>query len=378
MSRFDTGSLRQLFDHLGIEPLYIMPSLAAWQIQEHDPQENLPAALAVSVDRLRDLAVMSRNYLQIGVFEFFVGLDFLQGKRTTEAVQYFETAKRQWLFIDHLPLISLAHLAMGMAHHAAGEYRQAAAAYFKVKQCLQQAEMEPYRLEKIEAERSLQSFWNDLERVLMMATNSLRRDFDMEQEDRLKSGLGTVADEAPDDESGEDNASNLTLNMRPVRAMSAADVNDLIGRTVDGIEILNAALIPPGELDSRPPLTITRISYADQGEVTLELSNVSMHAVAFCRWLMTTIPTETQPAGTPTEQPAEDAEGSPGGPQPREDDSSPAWFKLQVRSGQVGKLIKAYVKSVTGREPEAHEIERLIQVVGHLAELRTNYQLTLT
>jgi len=149
MNGVDTSPLRQLLDHLDITAHYVLPSLAAWQIQEHQGQEELPQSIGASIDRLRNVALMSRDYLQIGVFEFLVGVDMLQGGRTDEAIRHFDAARRQWLFIDHLPLISLAHFGQGMAFQVANKHQKAAAAYFKVKECLQQAEVEPHRLERM-------------------------------------------------------------------------------------------------------------------------------------------------------------------------------------------------------------------------------------
>jgi hypothetical protein len=372
MSKVDTGPLRQLYDHLGIEPLFVMPSLAAWQLQEQKPQQELPSTLLASVDRLRDLAVTSRNFLQIGAFEFTVGLDFLHGGRTEEAIPYFEAARRQWLFIDHLPLISLAHLAEGLAYHAAKEHGQAAASYFKVKQCLHEAEAEPYRLEKIEAERSLQAFWNDLERWLILAIGSLRRDFDRNQGELLRSELADVAGEESDepDSMGREKrgAVSLSLRMNPCRAISAGDVDTLIYQTVDGIEVLNEALMPVQAGKRNPQPTVAGIHYSDQGNITIEVSNVASHTVAFCRWLMTTIPVENQPAAdSVSKAPAEEMDNN---------GNSRSWFRWQVQSGQVAELMRSYVKSVTGRELQEDDLEHLMQIIGHLAELRANCQLT--
>lgn len=389
MNSFDADPLRELFEHLGIKPLYLMPSLAAWQLQAFNPQKDLPVALSVSVDRLRDLAVTSRDYLQIGVFEFFVGLDFLQARRSEDAVEHFDLARRQWIFIDHLPLIALAQMGTGMAYQGAGEFQRAMAAYFKVKQCLEEAEREPYRLEKIEKKRSLQAFWNDLERLLRQAVSSLQRDFDYQQEDLLKSdrgdntNLGFDANDENTADSAADSASPIaaeatnrgavTLNMQSTGAISATDVNDLLYRTVAEIEVLNVALSRLDEPEDHLTPEVTNIAFAGQGELTIDIVNVSQHVVLFCRWLMATIPARMRSAEAGQDRPGG---GSPGDARQDNTDSPPSWFKLQVESGRVANILKAYVKSVTGREPDAREIEQLVQVAVHLAELRTNYQLT--
>lgn len=363
MGKVDTGPLRQLYDHLGIEPLYVLPSRAAWQLQERDPQEKLPETLTTSIDKVRDLAVMSRNYLQIGALEFSVGLDFLHGGRGAEAVQYFETARRQWLFIDHLPLISLAYFGTGMAYHQAGDYRQAAAAYFKVKQCIHQAETEPHRLETYEAERSLQAFWNDLERWLRQAINSLRSDFSNEQDDFLRAELGETRGE-PDNETEQENSeqkasTTLVLRMQPARAMTAADINTLVFKTVDGIEALDRALTTTNTDQKRPRPTIGRLDYSTGDPITVEVTNVTTHTVAFCRWLMTTIPTDERTLDAA-----------------REDEEPQSWFTWQVQSGHIAKLVRVFVNSATGTILDEIELERLMEIIGHLAELRLNCQLT--
>lgn len=364
MNRVDTGPLRQLYDQLGIEQNFVMPSRAAWQLQLRGPQEELPAALATSIEKLRDLAAMSGDYLQMGALEFSVGLDFLHGGRSYAAARYFETAKRKWLFSEHLPLVSLAHFAAGMAYQAAGEHRQAAAAYFKAKRCLHQAESEPHLLEKIEAERSLQAFWNDLERWLMLAIRSLQRDFTQEQDEFLRAELGNVPGDQDDMTKNEEDQlkglTTLSLRMQSAGSMSATEFDLLVVQTVNDIELLSKALMPSGAGRNRPLPSIKRLKYADSEEITVELSGVSTHAVAFCRWLMTTIPDD---------MPRDDEV-------PEGDEAWQAWFRWQQRSGHVARLVRLFVKSVTGKEPSDADVDQLMQVISHLAELRLNCGLT--
>jgi tetratricopeptide (TPR) repeat protein len=364
MNRVDTGPLRQLYDQLGIEQNFVMPSRAAWQLQGGGPQAELPAALATSIEKLRDLAAMSGDYLQMGALEFSIGLDFLHGGRSHAAVRYFETAQRKWLFCEHLPLLSLAHLAAGMAYQASGEHRQAAAAYFKAKRCLHQAETEPHLLEKIEAERSLQAFWNDLERWLMLAIRSLQRDFTQEQDEFLRAELGDVPGDQDDmtkhEEDQQKGLTTLSLRMQSAEIMSATEFDLLVVQTVSDIELLNKALTPTGAGLNRPQPSMKRLKYADSEQITIELSNVSTHAVAFCRWLMTTIPNDM-----PRDEEV-----------PEGDEASRAWFRWRQPSGHFARLVRVFVKSVTGKEPSDADVDLLMQVISHLAELRLNCRLT--
>jgi hypothetical protein len=364
MSKVDTGPLRQLYDHLGVEPDYRISSFVAYQLQERNPEERLPLTLTRSIDQLRDLAVMSRDYLQIGALDFALGLDFLHGGRNTEAVGYFEAARRQWLFIDHLPLIALAHFGAGMAHHETGDYRQAAGAYFKAMQCLQQAGAEPHRLEKIEVERSLQAFWNDLERGLNLAVAALRRDFSQEQDEMLRAEVGDVPGEqgaeSGEGQSDPDVLAKLTLEMQPAGSMSADDVDALVLKSVDGIERLSAVLAPSGTEQNRPRPTISRLYYTDQSRITIEIDNVAKHAVNLIRWLVTSVtPVEPSNAGSPQSK-----------------EGSETWFRWQARPGHIAEIIKTFVQSATGEALDETASNELIEVIGHLAELRLNCQLT--
>ncbi len=363
MSKVDTGPLRQLYDHLGVEPDYRVSSFVSYQLQERNPGEGLPDKLMASIDKLRDLAVMNRDYKQIGALEFALGLDFLHGGRNSEAVGYFEAARRQWLFIDHLPLISLAYFGAGMAHQEAGDYRQAATAYFKVKQCLQQAEAEPHRVEKIEAERSLQAFWNDLERWLNLAVDTLRREFSQEQDESLRAELGDIPSEKDKERRrrrGEHALASLTLQMRPTGSMSANDVDALLYRTVDGIELLNAALTPADADQPGPRPTIRKLAYTDQVQITIEIANVAIHAITFIRWLTTSITPEPR-----------SSDSLPGG-----EEKSATWFRWQAQHNSLADILKKFVHSATGKDLGQAEIDQLIQVAGHLAELRLNCHLT--
>lgn len=360
MSKVDTGPLRQLYDHLGVEPDYLVSSFLSYQLQERNPGEQLPEALTRSIDKLRDLAVMNRDYLQIGALEFALGLDFLHGGRNAEAVGYFEAARRQWLFIDHLPLISLAHFGAGMAHQEAGDYRQAAASYFKVKQCLQLAEAEPHRLEVIESERSLQAFWNDLERSLKLAVDTLRRQFSQEEDENLRAELGEVPGEEDTESSARQSLVALKLQMQPTSSMSADDVHALIFKTVEGIELLCTTLTPSGEEQSRPRPTISSLTFANQDQITIELENVAKHAVTLVRWLVASV--------TPEDSATANSSGTEKG--------SRAWFRWQAQPGYLAAILKTFVQSAAGKVLDETEVDQLIQAIGHLAELRLNCYLT--
>jgi tetratricopeptide (TPR) repeat protein len=358
MSKVDTEPLRQLYQHLGVKPDYRISSFVSFQLQERNPEEKLPATLTRSIDDLRDLAVMNRDSKQIGALDFDLGLDFLQGGRNDEAAAYFEAARRQWLFSDDLSLISLAHFAAGMAHHGAEDYSQAAAAYFKVKQCLQQAEAEPYLLEKITAERNLEDFWNDLVRQLNVAVDRLRRDFREKQDRILRAALGDFPGQRDSGSKKQDALTTLTLQMQPTRAMSVDDVDLLIFKTLDGIELLSSVLTPSGADERRPK--ISRLTYAGQNPITIEIDNVAKNAVNLIRWLVKSISVEEpQPASTP------------GG-----EDGSESWFRWRAQPGYMAEILKKYTKSATGKVLDEAQIDQLMQAIGHLAELRLNCQLT--
>jgi hypothetical protein len=61
---------------------------------------------------------------------------------------------------------------------------------------------------------------------------------------------------------------------------------------------------------------------------------------------------------------------------PEGDERSGNWLRWQARPGYMTEIVKTRVQLVTGNVLDEAAVNQTVQVVGHLAELRLNYQLT--
>jgi len=212
------------------------------------------------------------------------------------------------------------------------------------------------------------------------AISSLRRDFDSKQKKRLERDLlgASAVTESVDhlDADPEELAPGLMLHLRWPPVVTASDIQEILCQAIEAIDALNEALSQRDDSGRQEPLEVTAIDYSDRTTLTIELSNISDHTNAFCRWLLST---ERVPAAAfenlQSPSPAERAEKADGARE-EGDMSFGQWFERQAQSGRLAGMIDSYVKAARGREPEELEIERLVQAVKHLAKLRLNCQLT--
>ena len=85
------------------------------------------------------------------------------------------------------------------------------------------------------------------------------------------------------------------------------------------------------------------------------MDDVAKHAMTLMRWLVNSIPVEKSPPGS--------------------QEGSGTWFRWRAQPGHMAEVIKTFIQSAAGKVLDETQIEQVIQVIGHLAELRLNCQL---
>ena len=84
-----------------------------------------------------------KDYSQIGLCEFHIGLIYLYWGHSLAAVQQFAEARRQWSFADETAAICLSYFAQGQAQYWALHYESAMGCYHKTEQWLPRLKLVP-------------------------------------------------------------------------------------------------------------------------------------------------------------------------------------------------------------------------------------------
>ncbi len=84
-----------------------------------------------------------KDYCQIGLCEFHIGLIYLYWQHCLAAAQQFAEARRQWLFADETASVCLTYFAEGQARHLALHYEPAMGCYLKAEQWLPRLRLTP-------------------------------------------------------------------------------------------------------------------------------------------------------------------------------------------------------------------------------------------
>jgi hypothetical protein len=84
-----------------------------------------------------------KDYCQIGLCEFHIGLIYLYWQHCLAAAQQFAEARRQWLFADEAASVCLTYFAEGQARHLALHYEPAMSCYLKAEQWLPRLRLTP-------------------------------------------------------------------------------------------------------------------------------------------------------------------------------------------------------------------------------------------
>ena len=85
----------------------------------------------------------SKDYDQIGLCEFHIGLIYLHWGHCLAAAQQFSEARRQWSFADTTASVCLSYFSQGYAQHLALHYESAMGCYHKTEQSLPRLKLSP-------------------------------------------------------------------------------------------------------------------------------------------------------------------------------------------------------------------------------------------
>ncbi len=121
----------------------------------------------MAIERTQRIIRASKNFEEIGLCEFHIGLIYLDQNDCQGAVQQFQNARIQWSYIDQTAAICLAHFAEGLAQTQRQAYEMALNQFQKVAACQKRLAFEPYS-------ENLHKFGRLLEEELKKAQDAAR------------------------------------------------------------------------------------------------------------------------------------------------------------------------------------------------------------
>jgi tetratricopeptide (TPR) repeat protein len=172
----DAARLRRLLDYLSIHPLSIVLSLDEVQIINPAAGDKLTQESLGKIDRIRKAVYNFKNYNQIGLFEFRVGLILMEREWFSEAAESFRKAAKLWSFLPERPNICLANFANGVAHHRNRRFDLAEQLYSEVQEQIVRIREEVTVPSSIPQVKKYQDFVKDLTAQLEEAQKTMTRD----------------------------------------------------------------------------------------------------------------------------------------------------------------------------------------------------------
>lgn len=185
----DASRLRRLLNYLSIRPLTNVVALEGVQLFERGSGHKLTQDSLNKIEHLRKSVYNYRNYNQIGLFEFHVGLLMLEQEWFSEAAESFEKAGRLWSFLPERPNICLANFARGVAHHRNRRFDLAEAIYSEVQEQIFLIQEEVNVPTSIPQIKKYQDFVKDLTAQLAEAQKTVTRDINHDLSPRIHPSL---------------------------------------------------------------------------------------------------------------------------------------------------------------------------------------------
>lgn len=267
-----TDDLQRLLEYLPVRPKYAGSLDSLREIGFQDPSKPLPISLIEKVTTYRRIVLASKDYQQVGLFEFHLGLFYLEGGRYDGAAEQFEYAKRQWLFCDEKAMTCLAEFARGVALHYALEYSEAVDSYLWARECISEAEPSIEAAGRPRKREQLQAFRSDLGKQLQSAIEAL-------QENEVVIEPPLIKDELTGVRRGRNVEQKLTLVFELEIPLSPDFLQQVVLPLIEGIDRVNNTLRlligwesssdKRGSLAVDSDITIERITYLADLEIVL-------------------------------------------------------------------------------------------------------------
>lgn len=172
----DAARLRRLLDYLSIRPLTNLVSLDDVQLFDPATGNKLTQDSLNKINHIRKAVYSYKNYNQIGLFEFRVGLLMMEQSWFSESAESFEKAGRLWGFMPERPNICLANFAKGVAHHRNRRFDLAETIYSDVQEQIIRIRDEVNVPTSIPQVKKYQDFVKDLTAQLEEAQKTVTRD----------------------------------------------------------------------------------------------------------------------------------------------------------------------------------------------------------
>lgn len=127
----------------------------------------LGSRAVMAIERTQRIIRASKNFAEIGLCEFHIGLIYLDQNDCQGAIQQFQNARMQWSYIGQTAAICLAHFAEGLAQTQRQAYEMALNQFQKVAACQKRLALAPYS-------ENLHKFRKLLEEALKKAQDAAR------------------------------------------------------------------------------------------------------------------------------------------------------------------------------------------------------------
>jgi hypothetical protein len=135
----DAPDLRRLAGYLALRPSFPPNAGPGGQSLGSDWSGPAPPDFTETITGLRRLAYAAGEFRQTGLFEYQIGLIYLQERSLTEAAEQFRRARQQWSFLGDGCLLCLAELSAGLARHYASDLEAASQSYAWTEEHLSEA-----------------------------------------------------------------------------------------------------------------------------------------------------------------------------------------------------------------------------------------------
>lgn len=172
----DAARLRRLLDYLSIRASGDLVVLDDIQIIDPASGNKITQESLNKIDHIRKAVYNGNNYNQKGLFQFRIGLLFLEYGWYSEAAESFGKATSQWSYLPERPTICLANFAKAVAHHRDRRFDLATQIYSEVEKQVKRIREDVSVPSPIPRIKKYQEFINDLAAQLDEAQKTVTRD----------------------------------------------------------------------------------------------------------------------------------------------------------------------------------------------------------